>query len=71
MPEEQQVVPAEEEPQPADTSKNRPLQHGLKKFSGNASEKKAAKPVLVVKLPTYTLFAILCLLHGQVEGVEQ
>ena len=48
------MVPAEEELQPADASKNRPLQHGLSKFFGNALEKKAAKHVLDVKLPTYT-----------------
>ena len=49
-----QVVSVEEEPQPAEPSTKKPLQYGLSKFFGSASEKKAAKPVLELKLPAYT-----------------
>ena len=49
-----QVVSVEEEPQPAEPSAKKPLQYGLSKFFGSASEKKAAKPVLELKLPAYT-----------------
>ena len=49
-----QVVSVEEEPQPAEPSRKKPLQYGLSKFFGSASEKKAAKPVLELKLPAYT-----------------
>ena len=48
------MVSVEEEPQPAEPSTKKPLQYGLSKFFGSASEKKAAKPVLELKLPAYT-----------------